>query len=63
VAQATTPLRIAQNAYIDTRGWAMSASTVRVRWRLRRLPRHSVGQQAQAKALRDELRDRGVVAP
>jgi hypothetical protein len=50
-----------RGAYTDARGWAMGASTVRLRFRLRRLAQHSNDdrQAAAAKALRDELRDRG----
>jgi hypothetical protein len=50
-----------QASYVDARAWAMGVSTLRLRWRLRRLPRHAAGQQqaAQVKALRDELRMRG----
>ena len=61
----TNLLREVHASYTDARGWAMGASTLRLRWRLRRLPRHSTDQQqaAEIKALRDELRNRGVVAP
>jgi len=61
----TNLLREAHSTYTDARGWAMGASTLRVRWRLRRLPRRSTDQQQAAaiKALRDELRERGVEAP
>jgi hypothetical protein len=43
----------------------MGASTLRLRWRLRRLAQH-IGDQhraAEVKALRDELRDRGHRVP
>jgi len=48
-------------AYADARGRAMSSSTLRLRWQLRRLPQHSLDEtvMAKVKALRDELRWRG----
>jgi hypothetical protein len=63
VAERTSHLGEVHGAYVDARGWAQGASTLRLRWRLRRLPQHAADQQqaAEVKALRDELCDRGVV--
>jgi hypothetical protein len=50
-------------AYVDGRGWAMSATTVRLRWQHRRLSRHAdrLDQITLARllAVHDELRARG----
>jgi hypothetical protein len=62
VAERPTEPAQTQSAYVGARGWAMGTSTRRLRWRLRRLARHTTDQQqaAQVKALRDELRSRGM---
>jgi hypothetical protein len=62
VGDRTSHLGQVHSAYVGARGWAMGATTRRLRWRLRWLPQHSGDQQtaARVKAFRDELRDRGV---
>lgn len=63
MAERTSHLGEVDSSYVGARGWAMGASTVRLRWRLRRLCQNSTDQRqaAEVKALRDELRERGVV--
>lgn len=60
MAEPTSELDQVHGTYTHARGWAMGASTLRLRLRLRRLPQHSSDQRqaAMVKALRDELRDR-----
>lgn len=51
--------------YVDARGRAMGASTLRLRFRLRCLPQHTNDQRtaARVKAIRDELAHRSGVEP
>lgn len=63
MAEATARPTEVHGAYLDARGWATSATTRRLRWRLRRLPQHSRDPKtlAKRKAFGDELTLRGEV--
>ena len=55
------PVEVASAAYTEARGEAMGASTRRLQWRARRMPKHSndPATLGRAKAIRDELSFRG----
>lgn len=58
------PVEAASAAYTEARAEAMGASTRRLRWKVRRMPKHSNDPEvmAKAKAVREELHLRGVAS-
>ena len=57
------PVEAAGAAYTEARAEAMGASTRRLRWKVRRMPKHSNDPEtlARAKAIREELDVRGAL--